>query len=103
MAYTSSLSSAVEKSAVEDCKPGDSLSRGYRKLDVGYVLFGFGVLWVLVIAAAVALPRRSLPNCQVTILGDVADCEAPDSSPPGLKIAEIPVPTRILSVAYDTY
>jgi hypothetical protein len=103
MAYTTSLSSPVEKSAGEHCKPGDSLSRGYRKLDVGYALFGFGVLWVLAIAAALAVPKPSVPNCRLTVLGDVAGCEPPDSSPPGLKIAEIPVPTGILSVAYDTY
>jgi hypothetical protein len=102
MTYTSSLSSALEKPMVQDCGTGDSLSRPYRKLDVGYVLFGFGVIWVLAIAAALAVPKRSLPNCQLTVLGDVARCEAPDSSPPGLNIAEIPVPTGILSAAYDT-
>jgi hypothetical protein len=103
MAYTSSLSPAVEKSTVQGLRASSSLSRPYGKLDVGYLVFGFGVIWVLAIAAALAVPTRSLPDCQLTVLGDVAGCEAPDRSPRGLNIAEIPVRTGILSVAYDTY
>jgi hypothetical protein len=103
MVYTSSLSSAVDNSAVDNCSFGDSFARRYRNLDVGYILSGVGILWVLSIAAALAVPKSSLPNCQLTVLGDVAGCEAPDLSPPGLNIAEIPVPAGISPVAYDTY
>jgi hypothetical protein len=65
MVYTSSLSSAVDNSAVDNCSFGDSFARRYRNLDVGYILSGVGILWVLSIAAALAVPSSSLPNCQL--------------------------------------
>jgi hypothetical protein len=103
MAFTSSLLPELENSALESCNPAGSFSRPDRKVDVRYILLGFGILCALSIAAALAVPKSSLPNCQLTVLGDVAGCEAPDLSPGALNIAEIPVPTGISPVAYDTY
>jgi hypothetical protein len=78
MTHISALSSTVDTSVVEN---SNSSSRRGRRLDIGYILFGFGALWVLAIAAGLAVPRTSLPNCQLTVLGDVAVCAAPYSSP----------------------
>ena len=74
MAYTDALASKADASILENASSGSSSLERDRGINVSYILFGFGALWVLAIAAALAVPAVSLPNCQTTILGDVAVC-----------------------------
>ena len=72
MAYTDALASKADASILENASSGSSSLERDRSINVSYILFGFGALWVLAIAAALAVPAVSLLNCQTTILGDVA-------------------------------
>jgi len=74
MAYADALAPKADASILENSSSGRSSLERDRSLNVSYILFGFGALWVLAIAAALAVPAVSLPNCQTTILGDVAVC-----------------------------
>jgi hypothetical protein len=83
------------------------ISRRERNANVGYILFAFAVLWVAVVCAALIISPKSIPDCQLTALGEVAVCmpnsAAADPSHAGLNIADIMVPTSLSIGGYDAH
>ena len=80
-----------------------------RNLNVGYVLFAFGALWVAAIAAAMAASPRSLSECQVTVLGDSGMCapravsRGAGTARPSLNISGMTIPPGLTGSAYDAF
>jgi peptidoglycan/LPS O-acetylase OafA/YrhL len=57
-------------------------ARGFkRNANVGYVLFAFGALWLMTIAAIMAAAPAAPPECQQTGPGDTAICATPATAP----------------------
>ena len=79
-----------------------------RNLNVGYVLFAFGALWVAAIAAAMAASPRS-SECQVTVLGDSGMCapravsRGAGAARPSLNISGMTIPPGLTDSAYDAF
>jgi hypothetical protein len=72
---------------------------------VGYLLFAFGVLWVIAIALAMAASPRSIVDCQLTMLGDVAVCESQsvrsEQAAAGLNVRTMVIQANLPAAAYD--
>jgi hypothetical protein len=107
MAYASNLAPGVR--SLRDHAVTSPTVRRERNLNVGYVLFAFGALWVVAIAAAMAASPRSLSECQVTVLGDSGMC-APgaaaggaDAARPGLNVSGVAIPQGLTGSAYDAF
>jgi hypothetical protein len=82
--------------------------RREAKANVGYLLFAFGVLWVLVIAAVMFRASGVLPQCQYTVSGDAVLCNAstPLETPnvgAGLDVSKIAVPANLSGSTYDAF
>lgn len=107
MTYASPLA-ADARGFREDARISPTVRRE-RKLNVGYVLFAFGVLWVAAIAAAMAASPHSLSECEVTVLGDSGMCaprtvvRGADARRPGLDISGMTISPGLTSSAYDAF
>jgi hypothetical protein len=103
MTYTAGVVSTVDPVSLEL----PTLSRRERNTNVGYVLFAFGVLWVIAIAVAMLGSPISILDCQLTALGDVIVCEpqsvASEPSTAGLNIANMAIPRNLAGAAYDAH
>jgi hypothetical protein len=82
-----------------------------RNANVGYVVFAFGALWAVATAAVITVAPVSLPQCQVTALGDIAGCAASASvqaavvepARPGLDVSGMAIPASLSGSAYDAF
>ena len=109
MTYASDLAARVQTSSVA-YPVRLRVSARERSFNVGYILFAFGVLWVLAIAAVMVASPRSMPECQLTVLGDTALCapsaraEAPASGThAGLDVSKMAIPARLSGSGYDAF
>ncbi len=79
------------------------------KANIGYLLFAFGILWVLAIAAVMVRASGVLPECQYTVSGDAVLCDAstpletPNVGPTGLDVSKIAVPANLSGSGYDAF
>jgi hypothetical protein len=90
--------------SVFDHAGASGTSAHQRTLNVGYLLFAFGVLWVVAIAAAMTLAPGSLPNCQLTVSGDTAMClPSTPTAPAGLNVSAIAIPAGLAGFDYDAF
>ncbi|MBV9064484.1 MAG: hypothetical protein JOZ84_11400 [Methylobacteriaceae bacterium] len=103
MTYASDFPRAVGPSVLD--RAGASGTSAHQDtLNVGYLLFAFGVLWVVAIAAAMALAPGSLPNCQLTVSGDTAMClPSTPAAAAGLNVSAIVIPAGLAGSNYDAF
>jgi hypothetical protein len=107
MTYASHLAPGTR--SFRDHAVTSSPVRRERNLNVGYVLFAFGALWVAAIAAAMAASPRSLSECHVTVLGDSGMCagaavaKGTNAARPGLNISGMTIPPGLTGSAYDAF
>jgi hypothetical protein len=103
MTYASDFPRPVGASVLDDAGTSRTSQRQSHPT-IGYVLFAFGVLWVLAIAAAMAAAPSVLLNCQVTVLGDTAMClPSTPTELAGLKVSAMPIPTGLAGSGYDAF
>ena len=109
MTYATDLTSRVDTSSVA-YPVRFRVSGRERSFNVGYILFAFGVLWVLAIAAVMVASPRSMPECQLTVLGDTAICspstraETPASGThAGLDVSKMAIPVGLSGSGYDAF
>ena len=103
MTYASDFSRPIGPSVLDHAGASGTSAR-QRTLNVGYLLFAFGVLWVVAIAAAMALAPGSLPNCQLTVSGDTAMCLPSTPNPPAsLDVSGIAIPAGLAGSNYEAF
>lgn len=103
MTYASDFPRPVATSVLDQGAASHTSVRQHS-LNVGYLLFAFGVLWVVAIAAAMAVAPGSLPNCQLTVSGDTTMClPSTPTAPAGLNVSAIPIPAGLAPSGYDAF
>jgi Ca2+/Na+ antiporter len=74
MTYNQSFDSAVDPLVTEATPLSRRSGLREQSLNAGYILFGLAALSVVVIGGLFLAPSTSIPECQLTALGDVAVC-----------------------------
>ena len=109
MTYATNLATRVSTSPL-NYSPRAQAGARQKAVNVGYLLFAFGVLWVIAVAAAMLGVSGALPRCEFTETGDIAICgasasvETPASvSRSGLNVSGMTIPAGLSGSGYDAF